>query len=142
MVYGEHLSFSKWQDPSSRLQELASIFIFLRSFMCCSQHAGLTSNCGTLLHSTSTIRRVTFSKRCWFVLRILSSISVLIDLISLSAWCTVQMKYSVILPTYNEKRNLPLIISMLNKSFTEKLVVRPTAYLLQITLDLLSPIHP
>mmetsp|Transcript_9934 Transcript_9934/g.9660 ORF Transcript_9934/g.9660 Transcript_9934/m.9660 type:complete len:237 (+) Transcript_9934:211-921(+) len=29
------------------------------------------------------------------------------------------MKYSVILPTYNERRNLPLMISMLNKSFTE-----------------------
>lgn len=37
------------------------------------------------------------------------------------------MKYSVILPTYNEKRNLPLIISMLNKSFTDKLVVKPIA---------------
>lgn len=32
------------------------------------------------------------------------------------------MKYSVILPTYNERRNLPLIVSMLNKSFTEKSV--------------------
>lgn len=29
------------------------------------------------------------------------------------------MKYSVILPTYNEAENLPLMISMLNKSFTE-----------------------
>lgn len=33
------------------------------------------------------------------------------------------MKYSVILPTYNERRNLPLIVSMLNKSFTEKSVI-------------------
>jgi dolichol-phosphate mannosyltransferase len=29
------------------------------------------------------------------------------------------MKYSVILPTYNERENLPLMISMLNKAFTE-----------------------
>jgi len=29
------------------------------------------------------------------------------------------MKYSVILPTYNESENLPLMISMLNKAFTD-----------------------
>ena len=27
-------------------------------------------------------------------------------------------KYSVILPTYNEKRNLPILIYLLNKTFT------------------------
>ena len=30
------------------------------------------------------------------------------------------MKYSVILPTYNERKNLPLIVSMLNTSFEEQ----------------------
>ena len=29
-------------------------------------------------------------------------------------------KYSVILPTYNERRNLPIITWLLNKTFTEK----------------------
>jgi hypothetical protein len=29
-------------------------------------------------------------------------------------------KYSVILPTYNERRNLPIITFLLNKTFTEK----------------------
>ena len=29
-----------------------------------------------------------------------------------------QNKYSVILPTYNEKRNLPILIYLLNKTFT------------------------
>jgi dolichol-phosphate mannosyltransferase len=29
------------------------------------------------------------------------------------------MRYSVILPTYNERENLPLMMSMLNKAFTE-----------------------
>jgi len=29
-------------------------------------------------------------------------------------------KYTVILPTYNERRNLPIIIWLLNKTFTEK----------------------
>lgn len=31
----------------------------------------------------------------------------------------VQDKYSVILPTYNEKQNLPILLYLLNKSFTE-----------------------
>lgn len=31
----------------------------------------------------------------------------------------VQDKYSVILPTYNEKQNLPILMYLLNKSFTE-----------------------
>lgn len=31
-------------------------------------------------------------------------------------------KYSVLLPTYNERRNLPIITWLLNKTFTEKLV--------------------
>ena len=31
------------------------------------------------------------------------------------------MKYSVILPTYNESENLPLMISMLNKAFVDRL---------------------
>jgi glycosyltransferase involved in cell wall biosynthesis len=30
------------------------------------------------------------------------------------------MKYSVILPTYNESENLPLMISMLNKAFEKE----------------------
>jgi len=29
-------------------------------------------------------------------------------------------KYSVILPTYNERRNLPIIIWLLQKTFNEK----------------------
>ncbi len=29
-------------------------------------------------------------------------------------------KYSVILPTYNERSNLPIITWLLNKTFTEK----------------------
>ena len=31
-------------------------------------------------------------------------------------------KYSVLLPTYNERRNLPIITWLLNKTFTEKCV--------------------
>ena len=31
-------------------------------------------------------------------------------------------KYSVILPTYNERKNLPIIVWLLNKTFTEKCV--------------------
>jgi hypothetical protein len=31
-------------------------------------------------------------------------------------------KYSVLLPTYNERRNLPIITWLLNKTFTEKYV--------------------
>ena len=31
-------------------------------------------------------------------------------------------KYSVLLPTYNERRNLPIIAWLLNKMFTEKYV--------------------
>lgn len=29
-------------------------------------------------------------------------------------------KYSVLLPTYNERRNLPIIVWLLHKTFTEK----------------------
>jgi dolichol-phosphate mannosyltransferase len=29
-------------------------------------------------------------------------------------------KYSVLLPTYNERRNLPIVVWLLNKTFTEK----------------------
>jgi dolichol-phosphate mannosyltransferase len=29
-------------------------------------------------------------------------------------------KYSVILPTYNERKNLPIITWLLNRTFTEK----------------------
>jgi dolichol-phosphate mannosyltransferase len=32
----------------------------------------------------------------------------------------VKNKYSVILPTYNERRNLPVIVSLINDSFTKK----------------------
>lgn len=32
---------------------------------------------------------------------------------------TNQNKYSVILPTYNERRNLPIITWLLNRTFTE-----------------------
>ena len=31
-------------------------------------------------------------------------------------------KYSVILPTYNEKRNLPIVTWLLNRTFSEKYV--------------------
>jgi len=31
-------------------------------------------------------------------------------------------KYSILLPTYNERRNLPIITWLLNKTMTEKLV--------------------
>lgn len=31
-----------------------------------------------------------------------------------------QDKYTVILPTYNERKNLPIIIWLLAKTFTEK----------------------
>ena len=33
---------------------------------------------------------------------------------------TSKAKYSVILPTYNERRNLPIITWLLNRTFTEK----------------------
>lgn len=31
-------------------------------------------------------------------------------------------KYSVILPTYNERKNLPIVAWLLNRTFTEKYV--------------------
>lgn len=33
-------------------------------------------------------------------------------------------KYSVILPTYNERRNLPIITWLLNRTFTERYVTQ------------------
>ena len=33
-------------------------------------------------------------------------------------------KYSVILPTYNERKNLPIIVWLLNDSFTKKYDMR------------------
>ena len=33
---------------------------------------------------------------------------------------TQKDKYSVILPTYNERRNLPIITWLLNRTFTER----------------------
>jgi hypothetical protein len=41
-------------------------------------------------------------------------------------------KYSVLLPTYNERRNLPIITWLLNKTFTEK-------YVVPVSLSLPSP---
>lgn len=32
---------------------------------------------------------------------------------------TTKNRYSVLLPTYNERRNLPIIVWLLNKTFTE-----------------------
>ena len=29
-------------------------------------------------------------------------------------------KYSIILPTYNERKNLPIIVKLLNDSFTDQ----------------------
>jgi hypothetical protein len=43
-------------------------------------------------------------------------------------------KYSVLLPTYNERRNLPIITWLLNKTFTEKYVFPSPSFPL--------PIHP
>ena len=34
-------------------------------------------------------------------------------------------KYSVLLPTYNERRNLPIITWLLNKTFTEEYAAKP-----------------
>ena len=34
-------------------------------------------------------------------------------------------KYSVILPTYNERKNLPIIVWLLAKTFTEQYVQPP-----------------
>jgi len=35
------------------------------------------------------------------------------------SYCGFKMLYSIILPTYNERENLPLIVYLLNKTFTE-----------------------
>lgn len=32
----------------------------------------------------------------------------------------VKNKYSILLPTYNERKNLPIVTWLLNKTFTEK----------------------
>jgi hypothetical protein len=45
---------------------------------------------------------------------------------------TKKDKYSVLLPTYNERRNLPIITWLLNKTFTEK-------YAAAISLPAASP---
>jgi dolichol-phosphate mannosyltransferase len=37
-------------------------------------------------------------------------------------------KYSVLLPTYNERRNLPIITWLLNKTFTEQYVAAPSLH--------------
>lgn len=34
-------------------------------------------------------------------------------------------KYSIILPTYNERRNLPIITWLLNRTFTDAFVTPP-----------------
>ena len=39
---------------------------------------------------------------------------------------TAGNKYSVILPTYNERKNLPIIVWLLAKTFDEKLVPNAT----------------
>ena len=39
---------------------------------------------------------------------------------------TSKAKYSVILPTYNERRNLPIITWLLNRTFTEKYLSSPS----------------
>lgn len=38
-------------------------------------------------------------------------------------------KYSVLLPTYNERRNLPVITWLLNKTFTEKYVLQSSKHI-------------
>jgi dolichol-phosphate mannosyltransferase len=43
-------------------------------------------------------------------------------------------KYSVLLPTYNERRNLPIITWLLNKTFTEKYVLLPLPHHHALTL--------
>lgn len=37
---------------------------------------------------------------------------------------TKKDKYSVILPTYNERKNLPIVAWLLNRTFTEQCVHR------------------
>jgi dolichol-phosphate mannosyltransferase len=37
-------------------------------------------------------------------------------------------KYSILLPTYNERRNLPIITWLLNKTFTEQYVAAPSLH--------------
>lgn len=51
--------------------------------------------------------------------------SISINLGSASATSTSTHKYSVILPTYNERRNLPIIIWLLNETFTKQQVFVP-----------------
>lgn len=36
-------------------------------------------------------------------------------------------KYSVILPTFNERKNLPIVAWLLNRTFTEKYAPEPPA---------------
>lgn len=49
-----------------------------------------------------------------------------------------QHKYSVLLPTYNERENLPLMVWLLDKTFTEKCVSASTAELLQPSNQLID----
>jgi hypothetical protein len=44
-------------------------------------------------------------------------------------------KYSVILPTYNERRNLPIITWLLNRTFTEQYVISPLPLLLSLIVQ-------
>jgi dolichol-phosphate mannosyltransferase len=45
------------------------------------------------------------------------------------------MKYSILLPTYNERENLPLIISMINNVFEERCVLFSLALLFRFIFD-------
>lgn len=49
--------------------------------------------------------------------------------LNLGTPATMEHKYSVILPTYNERRNLPIIVWLLAQTFTEQSVQLPSAQL-------------
>jgi hypothetical protein len=44
----------------------------------------------------------------------------------------IKDKYSVILPTYNERRNLPIITWLLNRTFTEQYGLRDSQNALMV----------
>ena len=52
---------------------------------------------------------------------------------------TSKAKYSVILPTYNERRNLPIITWLLNRTFTEKYLSCPVSPVVPRTNHVLVP---
>lgn len=80
-------------------------------------------NTSTITSNTRWLKVMT-DQVTWLILESQRTLNLMptvaLDIENMAAGTSSSHKYSVILPTYNERKNLPIIVWLLAKTFTEQ----------------------